>query len=164
MAKIYWIGSSRGRLGIVERPRGGDWLSDDVSTMRAEGVNVVVSLLEQPEVIELALTQEPAECGTAGIEHMSFPIPDRGVPTNDGAADAFLESIGRKLNDGASVVIHCRQSVGRSGLVAIGLLILAGGRLTASKDAVSHARGYEVPETQAQLRWLESFAARRNPL
>ena len=44
---LYWIvGPWRGRLAIAARPRGGDWLDDELSGWRQAGIDVVVSLLE----------------------------------------------------------------------------------------------------------------------
>ena len=49
-ADLYPIpGPWRGRLAIVPRPRGGDWLEDQVRGWRALGIGVVVSLLVSQE-------------------------------------------------------------------------------------------------------------------
>lgn len=49
--KVYWIDlPMAGRLAIMARPRAGDWLEDEISGWRAQGVEIVVSLLEQEEV------------------------------------------------------------------------------------------------------------------
>lgn len=62
-AKIYWIdGVAPGRLGIIPRPRGGDWLQDGIRLLKLSGVDVVVSLLESEEVAELDLAEEQALC------------------------------------------------------------------------------------------------------
>ena len=58
---IVWIrGPRKGRLGIASRPRGGDWLDDEVAAWREAGVDCVVSALTPAEETELALTEEPA--------------------------------------------------------------------------------------------------------
>ena len=45
--KVYWIaGPWQGRLGIVPRPRGADWLDDETRAWRDVGIDMVVSLLE----------------------------------------------------------------------------------------------------------------------
>ena len=54
--KIFWIpGPWRGRLAILPRPRAGDWLDDETRAWRAAVVQVIVSLLEPQEEIELDL-------------------------------------------------------------------------------------------------------------
>ena len=58
---IYWIENpTQGRIGIMPRPRGGDWLEDEVRSLQRSGVDVVVSLLERHEVEELDLQEEQA--------------------------------------------------------------------------------------------------------
>ncbi len=57
--EVFWItGPWPGRLAIALRPRGGDWLSDEIRSWRDMGLNVVVSLLTPNEILELELDQE----------------------------------------------------------------------------------------------------------
>src|SRR5215469_14841665 len=98
---LFWVpGPWHGRLAVIGRPRGGDWLEDEVSAWRRAGLDVIVSLLEAEEAAQLELLEEEAL--------------------------SLFAKIGRKLDGGENVAIHCRQSVGRSGMVAAGLLITAG--------------------------------------
>ena len=83
LATIYPIrGPWKGRLAIVARPRGGDWLEDEVEAWRAAGLDVVVSLLEQDEAHELGLEDEAKACAARGLKFIEFPITDRGVPAS----------------------------------------------------------------------------------
>jgi hypothetical protein len=62
--EIFWIDAALpGRIAIMPRPRAGDWLADEVAGWRAEGVDLVVSLLEPHEVAELGLGDEADLCG-----------------------------------------------------------------------------------------------------
>ena len=82
-SEIYWIeGPTPGRLAIMPRPRGADWLEDEVRNWRSAGVDIVVSLLTPREVAELDLTQEEALAKALGIEYFEFPILDRSVPSS----------------------------------------------------------------------------------
>ena len=79
--EVYWIDRvGAGLVGIMPRPRGGDWLDDEIRSLAKVGVNVLVSLLTADEVAELELQDEERLCGDCGIRFISFPIPDRGVP------------------------------------------------------------------------------------
>lgn len=79
--KIYWIsGIESGRLGIMPRPRGGDWLDDEIRSLKSSGIDALVSLLESGEAAELEIAEEEALCMAHGISYLSFPIPDRDVP------------------------------------------------------------------------------------
>ena len=60
-----------GSLAIVVRPRGGDWLDDDVRQFLDRGIQVVVSLLCDSERGELGLEEEAAACSRHGIEFIS---------------------------------------------------------------------------------------------
>ena len=58
-ADIYWIDQlAPHRLAIMPRPRGGDWLEDEIRSLRLEGVDVLVSLLTETEARELELDSE----------------------------------------------------------------------------------------------------------
>src|SRR5262249_18610722 len=126
-AKGFWItGPWRGRLGIVPRPRGAEWLGDETLGWREAGIDVVVSLLEAAEEAELALTGESASSAASGLEFRSFPIPDRSVPNSREAVAQLADTIVSTLDAGKNVVLHCRQGIGRSPLIAAAALISAG--------------------------------------
>jgi len=59
-AEIYWIdGTWPGRLAIMPRPRGGDWLEDELRDCRRQGVVTLVSLLtEEQRAWVAALSKE----------------------------------------------------------------------------------------------------------
>ena len=77
--EVYWIaGPWPGRLAIVPRPRGGDWLEDEVRSWRDAGLDVVVSLLTPEEITEFELDQEERWCQAHGVQFHSLPILDRG--------------------------------------------------------------------------------------
>jgi len=54
--KLYWIkGPWPGKLALAARPRGGDWLEDEIAAWRDAGINAIVSLLTAEEEQELDL-------------------------------------------------------------------------------------------------------------
>lgn len=57
------------------------------------------------------------------------------------------------------VLVHCRQGIGRSGLVAARLLAKKGTSPGAAIEMVSAARGLAVPETAEQREWIDRYAA-----
>jgi hypothetical protein len=82
-ATPYWIkGPWSGKLGILPRPRGGDWLEEEVRSWAEAGIEVVVSLLTKEEISDLDLSQESVICKSQGIECSTLAIPDRGVPAS----------------------------------------------------------------------------------
>jgi protein-tyrosine phosphatase len=155
MPDLFWIpGPWRGRLAISTRPRGGDWLEDEIRGWKSAGVDSVVSLLEKDEECQLDLTEEGRLAADNAVRFVSWPILDRGVPASMGSALPMLLSLTRALEQGENVAVHCRQGIGRSALVAAGALMAAGASPEAALEAVRQARGLNVPETQEQLNWL----------
>ena len=156
--ELYWIeGPWQGKLAILPRPRGGDWLEDEVQGWRAAGVDVVVSLLTSDEVAELDLEQEGRLCEAHGIDFRSFPIVDRSVPASRKATLDFVKKLAKLLMEGKTIAIHCRQGIGRSALIAACLLVLSGILPDAAFLRVSEGRGCSVPETSEQQQWLMDF-------
>jgi protein-tyrosine phosphatase len=163
--ELFWIpGPWLRRLAISSRPGGGDWLEDEVRAWQRANVDVVVSLLEREEQTELGLQEEGPLVEAAGLRLVSFPIPDRGVPASQLAAASFLHDLGRDLESGKTVAVHCRQGVGRSGLIAAGALMVAGMDAASALGTVSAARGLDVPETPEQRAWIEKLPADRPAL
>lgn len=69
MTEIHWIDPFvLGRFTIMARPQAGDWLEDEIAECKAQGVDVVVSLLEMEEVTELGLRREAELCRANGLE------------------------------------------------------------------------------------------------
>jgi protein-tyrosine phosphatase len=156
--ELNWIpGPTAGRLAIMPRPRGGDWLEEEVLSWHSAGVDTVVSLLTPSEVADLDLAQEKALCEAHGMYFLTFPIPDRSVPSSKETLLNLVKELATLLTDGKTVVIHCRQGIGRAALVAICLLVQAGLDPETATARVSVARGYSVPETLEQKRWIAEF-------
>ena len=49
--------SSQGSLAITPRPRGGDWLEDDIAALARSGIGVLVSMLREDEQGDLSAQQ-----------------------------------------------------------------------------------------------------------
>lgn len=148
-----------GRLAISARPRGGDWLEEELRAWKRAGVDIVVSLLEPQEAVDLELEQENALGNASGIEFVSFPIADRSVPAPGADIHALLREIDSQLLRGKSAVVHCRQGIGRAALIAAALLMERGLTPEQAIQRVSAARRAPTPETLQQREWIESFAA-----
>ncbi len=157
--ELYWIeGPWRGRLAIMPRPRGGDWLEDEIQSWRQSRVDVIVSLLTPEEQTELILANEEALCRANGIKYVSFPIIDRGIPSSFEAFSDLVTKLAEQLANGKNIAVHCRQGIGRAGLVAICLLTFSGVEPAAASERVAASRGCSVPETPEQRKWIAEFA------
>jgi protein-tyrosine phosphatase len=155
MSRLHWI-EMPGRLAIMARPRADDWLEADVTEWRTSGVHLVVSLLEQEEVSELGLQREPELCRARGIEFVSFPILDRGVPDLRPALD-LVRSIADGIAGGRSIAVHCRAGIGRSSVIAACAMICSGIEASEALALIRMARGVMVPDTDEQRDWVMAF-------
>jgi protein-tyrosine phosphatase len=151
IARPYWINT---QLAIVLRPRGDDWLDNEMLALRAAGIDVVVSLLEMEEAAKLGLQQESDAAGEAGLSFVRFSIPDHRVPLNLEEFNKFLSGLERHLSTGKRIGIHCQACIGRSSVVAVSLLIRSGVPHEAAWNQVTNARGYLVPDTDDQMKWV----------
>jgi protein-tyrosine phosphatase len=156
-ATIYPItAAAPNRIAIVARPRGNDWLAEEVSALSQEGLNIVVSMLTDEEVNELGLGQESAECEVAGIGFTNMAIPDRSVPSDRNIFLLNVEQLAELVREGRYLGVHCRASIGRSSILAASVLVRLGWDANAAFDAIESARGCPVPDTPEQKLWVIS--------
>ena len=121
-------------------------------------MDIVVSLLAPSENEELDLKDEPGLSKAKAIRFLSFPIEDRGVPPTSAKVEQLVAQLGSEIQQGKSVAIHFRHGIGRSSWLSAALPISAGEDAEQALKAISKARGFEVPETVEQRRWLEQLA------
>src|SRR5215469_814139 len=94
VSEIFWIeGNPSPGLAIVARPQGDDWLEDELRGIKQGGIDTVVSLLEPHEAEFLGLAEEQAAAEQAGLQFLSYPIPDGRVPSSTPGFRAFVRGI-----------------------------------------------------------------------
>ena len=144
-----------GELFVLPKPSG-EWLDDDIPAYRSIGIGKIISLLTEDEVQELGLLEESGCCTRHGIDFVEFPILDRGLPDPIGFAE-LVRRTHADLTVGSNIGVHCRAGIGRSGMFASCLLK----RISLTADeaiaVVSAARGIDVPDTEEQHRFIQSF-------
>jgi protein-tyrosine phosphatase len=113
-----------------------------------------VSLLEADEAKQLNLADEAKVSEANGLRFISFPIPDRGTPSSAQETASMVALLSDALEAGENVGIHCRQGIGRSGLMATAVLAASGLDAERAIAVVSKARGQSLPETEEQRSWL----------
>jgi Cyclin-dependent kinase inhibitor 3 (CDKN3) len=156
---VYWIdGPWPGKLAILARPRGGDWLSDEVAGWKEAGVDVVVSLLTRSEDSELDLIDEHELVQRNGLTFINYPIADYSVPASKKDVRQLISKLEAWLIRGKSVGIHCRHGIGRSSLVAACVLLTSGESPGTVFQHIKSARGTPVPDTSEQRDWVTAFA------
>jgi protein-tyrosine phosphatase len=148
----YWIND---HLAIVPRPRGGDWLEDEMVALREAGIDLVVSMLEETEAAELGLEQEKAAADRAGLGFINFPIRDRNVPTDPQSFRSFVTNLEQQIENGKRIGVHCRACIGRASVTTASVLICSGVPHADAWRQVEMARGFPVPDTQEQREWVD---------
>lgn len=155
----FWIElTSPGRLAILARPRGGDWLEDDILEWKRAGIDTVVSLLTEDEVADLNLLEEDRFAASSGLQFHTFPIPDREVPESRRETTEIASLLAGEIASGKNIGFHCRQGVGRSALLAACVLIALGLSPEEAINCVTKARGLPTPETVEQKKYIFDFA------
>jgi len=158
-----------GRLGLTFAPgkktheTDGRWerdLETDLQRLRDEyGVEALVSLMEHDEYSDLQIPEFFQKAEERGIDVLHLPIPDYGVPA-DPEEDKYrplIEDVAGRLEEGQTVVVHCRGGLGRSGLVAASVLVALGHPSGEAIRIVRMARegALETPDQEDRVRWFE---------
>ncbi len=157
ISTIYWMkeaGLASKSIGTMARPRGNDWLEDEIRNLSYDKVDFLVSLLESSEAYALGLDKEGEYCQNYGISFINFPIPDVSTPGQEDDFVSLAKKLGQEVKNGKSVVIHCRMGIGRSSMLAAAILIHLGRKSSNIFERISTYRGLNVPDTPAQAAWI----------
>lgn len=148
-----------GRIGVMPRPAGGQWLTDDLMSLREAGVDTIVSALTEPERQRLDLIHQCEVAEKVGLSYVAFPIDDFGIP---GIAEIRLlaKKLAAEVTGGRFVVAHCFGGIGRSGTIAGATLIQLGATADHAMELISRARGIAAPETKQQRDLLHRLSGR----
>ena len=153
---------SHGRIGITFCPGKHDrfaltgaWARDlatDVQVIAEWGARLVLTLVEQRELVALEVPHLGREVQRRGMEWRHLPIADHSIPSDE--FEAEWETRGRELRallrDGASVLVHCKGGLGRAGMIAARLLVELG---VGPEEAIRRVRSVRqgAIETSSQL-------------
>lgn len=153
-----------GVLGLSQLPGlGGDYPGDlsDIGDWRP---SIVLSLVTHGELAEAGAQTLGSDIRARAARWVHLPIQDFGVP------DAAFERLWPKtatnalmaLQGGGRVLVHCRGGCGRSGMVALRLMVEAGEQVD---TALGHLRAVRpcAIETDAQYDWAQKGRRRSLP-
>jgi len=153
---------SGGRIGVCPLPgRDGD-LDADLETVRRWGPAIVVSMTERDEMQVCGAGRLDEALAGLGAAWAHLPIRDYGGP--EGASNEAWPALSARLHAcldrGDGVLLHCRGGRGRSGMIALRLLVERGAAPEAALARLRRERPGAV-ETDGQFAWA-SMGARRS--
>lgn len=161
--RVDWIPLEgiAGRLGLTLLPgradRGRD-LGEDLDRLVEYGTNFVVDLVTDEELFQFGVSELPVALGKRGIDSFRLPILDQRACDVKAALD-LSESILGRLREGGTVVVHCVGGIGRSGMIAACVCVIAG---MSPDQAIAHVRLHRSPralETRVQIELVREFAS-----
>jgi protein-tyrosine phosphatase len=157
-----------GRLGLTCAPgvwreggqsEAGRQLQDDLQAMaQFHGAAILVTLLEDAEIVRRLAPDFSDRARRAGLELISFPIPDGWVPWSVEAASMLVESLLDRLRSGKTVVVHCMAGLGRTGTIAACCLVACGRSPAEAIGIVRSARPGSV-QNPVQEAFVVAFAS-----
>ena len=114
-------------------------LEADLTLLASNGATDLVTLIGEDERGKLGVGALPRLAGENGLSWREFPITDRTAPASGRQAefDQLLDELLTDLAAGRRVAIHCQAGLGRTGLLAAGLLVRFG---TVPDDAIALVR------------------------
>jgi len=132
-------------------------LHDDLAAVQAAGIDTVISLLEPAEAASLGLEAQSAACAAFGITFLNHPIRDMQLPQAKAFA-VFAQDVAADILEGAHVAIHCRASIGRTGMLTCAVLGYLGYSAEQAITHVSAQRGITIPDTEAQAAFIRKIS------
>jgi Cyclin-dependent kinase inhibitor 3 (CDKN3) len=143
-----------GRIGLCRLPgRSGD-LSGDVAAIRNWKPAIVVSMTEADEMLASGAADLSALLASSCILWRHFPVADYGIPETAMLPQwaTLSAALHARLDAGEGVLLHCMGGLGRSGMIALRLLVERGEGGDVALARIRTVRPGAV-ETEAQGEW-----------
>lgn len=143
-----------GMLGIGPMPGRSGAYAADVRDLLAWGPDLALTMTTGEELVQKGADRLPQDLAESGVDWLHLPIGDYGAPTGDTLA-AWPRASARArdvLAAGGKVWVHCMGGCGRSGTVALRLMVEAGEDATQALDRLRAVRPCAV-ETPEQFNW-----------
>jgi protein-tyrosine phosphatase len=141
-----------GRLLLHSMPGRYEALASVWKQLIAEAVDTIVCLAEQDELREKSSEYAQAlEDGAVPCSVCHFEIPDRGAPADPHGFRALANDVAKRLQSGEAVLIHCAGGVGRTGMLAICVLLALGESAGDARHAVSRAGATVETAPQSEI-------------
>lgn len=161
--EIFWINEEligKQKFGTMPCPLGGEHLESQIQSLKAQGVDFLVSLMQPIEQSSLGLDEEEKTCEKFGISFKHFPIEDYGTPEFVDEFVAFVKELAKLLKDKKRLVLHCQAGIGRASVTAASIMIHLGFDPDHVFEKISKHRKRAVPDRQTQVDFVMSIKDR----
>ena len=92
-------------------------VSQDVwSDYLENGINLVLVLVEDDELLVKSGRDLLKFYNTGGVEFIHYPIPDFETPMNIKTLDGVIDEVISRSENGDNIAVHCLAGIGRTGL------------------------------------------------
>lgn len=155
--EIYPVAVGQGQIALSPLPgRYGD-IQSDLAKVVGWGASLVLTMVTQAELDKYGSGQLGDLLTNAGIRWQHLPVNDFQTPAvqADVAIRRAITESEQILNTGGRVLIHCFGGCGRSGMMALRIMIVVGEKPNDALLRLRHARPCAV-ETADQLLWAQS--------
>ncbi|WP_226623484.1 dual specificity protein phosphatase family protein [Alloyangia pacifica] len=151
---IHALSVLDGILAISPLPGAGGDLAGDMAHVTEWRPAMVITLVTRAEMDAAGAGRLGAQVQDHGSRWVHLPIPDFGTPPEEMRRHwpEVSAQARQALMGGGRVLVHCRGGCGRSGMVALRLMIEAGEAPDEALARLRHVRPCAV-ETEAQMIW-----------
>lgn len=116
-----------GNLYLHSMPGRYETFSEAISSIVKLNIDTVVCLTPMNEILEKSPDYaEAIQTGNLPCNHRMFEIPDYDVPKDRERFLDLVRSVAEALQSGKHVLIHCGAGIGRTGTLAICVLMALG--------------------------------------
>lgn len=151
---IHALGIGGGSLAISQMPGLQGGYKDDLEFIRDWKPSLVITATTRGELADAGAETLGKDVPESGARWLHLPIKDYGTPDVDvmkAWPDASTAALNALRGQGR-VLIHCKGGCGRSGMLALRLMIEAKEDAVEALLRLRKVRACAV-ETDAQLRW-----------
>ncbi len=146
-----------GHLYLHSMPGRYERFADACTMIADKKISRVVCLAPQDEIRKKSPEYHAALSRGVPWSQVSYSISNYGVPDDRAGFMTLAKSIAEWLGAGESVLIHCGAGIGRTGTLAVAVLLALGLPLSRAQDIVTAADSR--PETNDQWELLKRLAA-----
>lgn len=157
--EIFPISVAAGQIALSPIPGRSGAYEADLSTLLHWGPDLVLTMTTRTELDRMGASGLGADLQSVGIEWRHLPIIDFGAP--DKAVRDAWPSVSTQaaaiLNAGGKILTHCFGGCGRSGMIALRLMVEVGEDPHAALKRLRQVRPCAV-EREGQFDWAAQGA------